>query len=156
MTMPDPFGNPASGFDKITDYVGEAMIVTARQHVTGLVTEYTPKGETSDAVDADLVILFKDGTVKEIPMARIFQGGLIGQFRRTMGQMIIGRLGKVDGKKKDTFLWVFQPATEEDRALGMAYWTKKAAGQFANPAPAQNPAPAAAPQPAMAGTDPFA
>ncbi|MFI7042640.1 hypothetical protein ACIBI0_38685 [Microbispora rosea] len=150
--MTDPFSNPVSGFDRIQDYAEFAMIVTPRQYVTGLTTQHSREPGDTDAVDVDLVVLYPNGTVKEIPMTRVFPRGLVGQFRRQIGQMVIGRLTKAPTKKAGQDAWVFTPATDADKALGMAYWTKKAAGQLQTPAPA--------PQPASAGAapaaDPFA
>jgi hypothetical protein len=159
MSMPDPFSNPQSGFDKVQDYAEFAMIITPRDYLTGLTTQHSKSPGDTDAVEADVVILYPDGTVKEIPLARIFPGGLIGQLRRSMGQMVIGRLGKQDTPKGQA--WVLNQATEGDRALGVAYLQAKAQGKLKTPAPTAT-APTATAQPAMAvaGTapkvDPFA
>lgn len=151
--MTDPFSDPQSGFDRIQDYAEYALIVTPREYRTGLTTVNSKSPGDTDAVDADVVVLYPDGTAKEIPLMRIFPMGLVGQFRRSMGQMVIGRLGKVPSKKGHD-AWVFNKATDADRALGVAYLQAKANGQLKAPAPQAQMA-GAAPAGAPA-TDPFA
>lgn len=145
--MTDPFSDPTSGFDRIQDYADYAMIVTPREYRTGLTTVNSKAPGDTDAVDADVVVLYPDGTVKELTMLRIFPRGLVGQFRRSMGQMVIGRLGKVPSKKGHE-AWVFKPATPEDRALGVKYLEAKANNALKTPASATS---GSAPS-----TDPFA
>lgn len=156
MTTPnDPFSTPSTGFEKLQDYKDQAMIVTPRQRIDGLVTQHCKPGETTSAVDADAVILYPNGTVKELSGVRVFSLGLVAQFSRQMGQMILGRitLGK---STKGNDVWIMSPATDADKALGMTYWTRKASGQFQAPAATPAPAPQPATVPAGASADPFA
>jgi hypothetical protein len=152
MAMPDPFSNPQSGFDRIQDYAEYALIISPKDYLTGLTTKHSKAPGDASAVEADVVVLYPDGTVKEIPLARIFPGGLVGQLRRSMGQMVIGRLGKQTTPKGEA--WVLNEATEKDRALGVAYLEAKAQGKLKTPAPAEKEkASVAAGAPS---TDPFA
>lgn len=148
----DPFANPASGFDRIQDHADKALIITAREYLTGLTTTHSKTPGDAEAVEADIVVLEADGTYKELPLVRIYQGGLIGQLRRTMGQMIIGRLTKGPSKKGE-FAWVIANATDADRALGVAYLQAKANRTMQNPTPA--PTAQATPASVPAGADPF-
>lgn len=147
--MQDPFSDPQSGFDRIQDYADFALIVSPKEYLTGLTTVNSKAPGDTDAVDADVVVLYPDGTVKEIPLLRVFPRGLVGQFRRSIGQMVIGRLGKVPSKKGHD-AWVFKPASPEDRALGVKYLEAKANGQLKTPAPTASGAGSAP------ATDPFA
>jgi hypothetical protein len=152
--MPDPFSNPQSGFDKIQDYAEFALIVTPKGYVSGLTTKHSKSPGDTDAVDADVVVLYPDGAVKEIPMSRVFPGGLVSQLRRSMGQMVIGRLGKQDTPKGEA--WVLNQASEEDRALGVAYLEAKAQGKLKTPAPTATAQPAMAAAGTAPQVDPFA
>jgi len=149
MTTPnDPFSTPSTGFEKLQDYKDHAMIVTPRQRVDGITTQH---GATS-AVDVDAVILYPDGTVKELSGVRVFSLGLVAQFTRQMGQMVLGRI-TMGKSTKGNDVWIMSAGTDADKTLAMAYWTKKVSGQISTPAPStQTAVPAGAAQ----ATDPFA
>jgi hypothetical protein len=151
--MQDPFNDPASGFERIQDYAEFPMIVTPRNYVTGLTTKHSKTPGDTDAVDVDVVVLHADGTFKEIPMLRVFPNGLVSQFRRSIGQMVIGRLNKVPTPKGEA--WNMATATAEDKALGIRYLEAKNAAKLKTPAPTQTPAMATAGAPAH-GVDPLA
>ncbi|MEV0151564.1 MULTISPECIES: hypothetical protein [unclassified Nonomuraea] len=155
MSMPDPFSNPQSGFVKLQDYADHALIVTPRQIVHGITTSKSKSPGDTSAADVDAVVLYADGTVKELPNLRVFGKGLVAQFGRSIGQMVIGRIS-MEKSTNGNDVWIMGNATDEDRALGIAYLTAKANGQLKT-------APAAQPQMAGAAAggsapkvDPFA
>lgn len=160
MTTPDPFSDAPSGFDRIQDYYGDALIVTPRQYLTGLTTRHSKETGDTEAVDCDLVVLKADGSWKELPLIRVYPHGLVSQFRRTIGQMVIGHLGKVETPRGEA--WVMDKATDAERALGIRYLQAKEAAKLKAPAAVGqfvpgSPAPALVPAGAVpANEDPFA
>lgn len=151
MGMPDPFSNPQSGFVKIQDFKNEALIITPREIVRGITTSKSKTPGDTTVIDVDAVVLFADGTVKELPNLRVFGKGLVAQLGRSLGQMVIGRISMQQSANGND-VWIMGQANDDDRALGIAYLTAKANGQLKMAAsPEMATAAAGAPK-----TDPFA
>ncbi|HEU4754286.1 MAG TPA: hypothetical protein VFU47_14345, partial [Armatimonadota bacterium] len=90
MTTPnDPFVTPSSGFEDLRNYKEHAMIVTPLRIVSGLTTKKSKEPGDTTAADVNAVILYPDGTVKELTNVRVFGKGLVGQFSRAINQMVL-------------------------------------------------------------------
>ena len=156
----DPFGDPPTGFTKVTDFANQVLIVKPLRRVDGLTTQLSKAPGDTSAVDADIVVLYPDGRWEEHTNVRIFQKALIAQLTQSIGRMVIGRLTKAPTGRGEA--WVLAKVGDQERALGRRYLDAKANQALQNPA--QNQATAGHVQAnapvvtaaAAAGVDPLA
>lgn len=139
----DPFSGPTGDFDRIQDQLGRLLLITPTDHLVDLITQYTKKGETSDAIEADVVALDGEDGPEEFDDMRIFQGPLIMSLKKAakfnkaypagdpktgFPKMILGRLARGEdktgqltpnlyGTAADKRPWILTAPTEEDRVL---------------------------------------
>lgn len=150
----DPFDIARSGFDQIVDHYGQLLLITPTEHVFGLKTAYsTPEKPTTDAIDADVVVLTGDEAQTEYTGMRIFQGPLIMSLKRAAKfnekypsgdpqtgrpKMILGRLDRGEDKTgkltealyftaADKRAWILVPPSEDDKKLAREFLAKKPA-----------------------------
>jgi hypothetical protein len=154
----DPFSS-ASSFDKISDHFGRLLLITPVEHVFGIKTEYsTPEKPTTDAIDAEVVVLDGPDAGTGFESMRIFQGPIISTLKRAAKfndanpggdpatgrpKMILGRLGRGEdktgkltpnlyGTAADKRPWILLAPAEADKQLARDYLAK-APAEPANP-----------------------
>ena len=122
-----PFNDPGSGGDRIdwNALDGALLLFDVKALEEGIVTAF---GDRS-AVRADVSVL--DGTHKgeRFAEALVFPLKLIGQLRTSVGEMVLGRLGKGAAKPGQNPPWQLAAATDADKATGeryLAYAAQKA------------------------------
>lgn len=146
----DPFAS-ASGFDRISDQFDRLLLITPIEHVFGIKTEFsTPEKPTTDAIDAEVVVLDGPNAPEEFESMRIFQGPLVATLKRAAKfndsnpagdpktgrpKMILGRLGRGEDKTgklaenlyntaADKRAWILTPPSEADKQLARDYLAK--------------------------------
>lgn len=102
---------------------------------TQIPTSYGP----SDAVRATVVILDGPQAGREHEGALLFPTVLRSQLAAKIGQKVLGRLGKGEGKAGQSPPWLLSDPSQADIELATRYVQSRASGQFA--APASNAAP---------------
>lgn len=137
---------PAGGTGDVIDqqsHVGDLLVVTVHEHITGMVTKATKPGETTEAVKADVYVIAPDATVSaEYHDTLLFGRVLCGQLKRSVGRTVVGILAlgeKETGKHAPYVLNEAPPAAE---AAAVKAMTSKPAPPQEQPQ--QQPAPAAA------------
>lgn len=156
-----PFGEPSGG-DRLNprDIVGQLLIVRPMEYKTGIVTQYTPPGETSDAIACDVVNMDeKDdyGAAGHVYRNVLwFQSKLIQGLRPCVGQLLLGRIGRGAGTPGRTAPFIFESASQDQVAVGRAQtWLATHPEFAASPVPtAQSPVAPIAPVTAPPGPGP--
>ena len=147
----DPFETARSGFNQISDHYGQLLLITPLEHVFDLKTVHSTKDKpTTDAIDADVVVLTGDDAPQEFSSMRIFQGPLIMTLKRAAKfnsqypagdpntgrpKMILGRLSRGEDKSgtltenlyftaADKRAWILLPPSEEDKQTARDYLAK--------------------------------
>ena len=122
-----PFNDPGSGGDRIdwSALDGALLLFDVKALEEGIVTAF---GDRS-AVRADVSVL--DGAHKgeRFAEALVFPLKLIGQLRTSVGEMVLGRLGKGAAKPGQNPPWQLATATDADKQIGeryLAYAAQKA------------------------------
>ena len=113
------FKDPSAGGDRLVynDLEDALLLITVKGQEHGIETSFGP----ADPVRADVAVL--DGAQKGevFADALIFPKLLISQLRGSVGEMVIGRLGKGNAKPGQSAPWTLAAATEADKAIGERY-----------------------------------
>jgi hypothetical protein len=113
------FKDPGSGGDKLPldELEGALLLVDVHEHDPEFETTFGRTG----MVRADVAVL--DGTHKADVYADtlIFPKVLQGQLRGSIGEQVLGRLGKGKAKPGQSAPWQLSPASAEDRAVAERY-----------------------------------
>ena len=161
----DPFANSdpftsAGNFEPIIPLYGRLLLVTPTEHVFGIKTQFaTDEKPTTDAIDAEVIVLDDPDGVRKIDTMRFFQGPLIGTLkaaakfnsanpagdpRTGQPKMILGRLGKGEDKTKrltealyftdaDKRAWIFTPPSDADKQTARDYLNNVPKAEPPNP-----------------------
>lgn len=136
----DPFSGPQNDFIKITDpeNVGEVLWITP--------TRFLEKIDTSngraDAVDADVMVLTKEGKPldppRELKGVRVFGKWLVPSIKRNIGgKPVVGVVFKDESKKVKgkNAPWVLRDPSADEKKIALAYYeTLKSQSPFEAPA----------------------
>lgn len=114
-----PFNDPGVGGDRI-DYEavnGALLLFTVHAVEDGITTTFGEK----TAVRCDVAVL--DGPLKGevFDNALVFPLVLLGQLKGSVGEMVIGRLGKGTAKPGQKPPWTLTAANPSDREVGERY-----------------------------------
>lgn len=118
----DPFAmpsGPGSG-DKITDYIGELLLVKPEELIEGLSTSIG----VSDAIRVDVAVLSGDamGTTSEGML--VFQTALMRDLKKVLNgpsPYLLGRLGKGVAKQGKSAPFIFNQPDEEEMELARQF-----------------------------------
>ena len=128
-----PFKDPSSGGDKLPldDLNGSLLIFSVHELMGEIETTFGP----STPIRADVAVL--DGALKGTVYedALIFPRVLIGSLRGSIGEMVIGRLGKGRAQPGKNPAWVLDAATDADKQVGERYLAHVAAQAVADEEP---------------------
>ena len=128
-----PFNDPGSGGDRIdwSALDGALLLFDVKALEEGIVTAF---GDRS-AVRADVSVL--DGVHKgeRFAEALVFPLKLIGQLRTSVGEMVLGRLGKGAAKPGQNPPWQLAAATDADKVTGERYLAYAAQRELETEAP---------------------
>lgn len=122
MTSPFKSAKPSTGI-VWEDVKGRLVLVSPLAVETDIVTQH---GET-DAIRADVVVLDGDEPGEEYADTLIFPKKLQGQLRRSIGGMVLGRVGQGAKEKGKNAPWIFETPTPADEKTAMDYLAKKGA-----------------------------
>jgi hypothetical protein len=110
-----PFNDPGS-LDKLPldDLLDALLMLDVHEQMEEIPTTFGP----ASPIRADVFVL--DGAHKgdQYVDALIFPRVLIGQLRGSVGQKVLGRLGKGQAKAGQSAPWKLDVATAADRAVG--------------------------------------
>jgi len=115
------FNEPSSGdfldFDELN---GSLLLFTVLEEQKGINTTFGAK----DAIIADVVVLDGDqaGTMYEDSM--VFPLVLRAQLKRSIGEMVLGRLTTGTAKPGQKAPWTLTAATDADKAVATAFVEK--------------------------------
>ncbi len=127
------FKDPTTGGDKLPldDLNGSLLLISVHEQMSEMDTVHGP----STPIRADVAVL--DGTHKgeTYTDALIFPRVLIGNLRGSIGDMVIGRLGKGRAQPGKNPAWVLEAATDADKAIGEKYLAHVAAQAVADEEP---------------------
>lgn len=118
----DPFAMPAgpgSG-EKITDFMGELVLVKPVEYLTDLATSIG----TADAIRVDTVVLTGERQGDLIENMLVFQTALMRDLKRIMegsSPFLLGKLGKGQAKAGKSAPYIFEQPTEDDITLARQY-----------------------------------
>lgn len=146
----DPFSS-AGAFEPINPLFGRLLLITPIEHVFGIKTQFaTEEKPTSDAIDAEVVILDGSEAGREIESMRFFQGPLIATLKNAAKfnsanpggdpqtgrpKMILGRMDRGEDKTKkltealyftaaDKRAWILTAPSEADKQTARDYLAK--------------------------------
>lgn len=146
-----PFSEPSAiGGDRLNprDIVGQLIIVRPMEYKTGIITQFTLPGTTSDAIACDVVNMDeKDDYAQAGKVYRNvlwFQSKLIQNLRPCIGQLLLGRIGRGAGTPGRTAPYIFESASQDQVAVGRAQSWLATHPEFAA-APVPTPQPPVAP-----------
>lgn len=111
-------------------------VVAIEPHIP---TVHTQPGEKSPAIRADIYVL--DGTLagKEFVDSLVFPKILQSQLRRSVGQRILGRLGKGEKQPGKNPPWTLREATSGDYAAADRWVASRKNVTGATPPPSDEP-----------------
>jgi len=114
-----PFKDPSAGGDKLplAELEGSLLLFDVVKQADEMMTSFGP----ASPIVAHIVAL--DGPMKgqRFDDALVFPRKLQGQLRSSIGEMVIGRLGKGTAKAGQSPPWELTAATEADKATGEKY-----------------------------------
>lgn len=114
---------PSAGGIDYDPLKGKLLVIEPLVLETGIKTTYTKPGEAgSDAMRADVYVLTGANTHDEFLDTLIFPRVLIGQLKRSIGEVVVGRLGQGEAKPGQSAPWVLAEATEQDLAKARAFY----------------------------------
>jgi hypothetical protein len=113
------FRDPSAGGDKLPldDLLGALLLIDVREQMPEMQTSFGP----ATPIRADVAVL--DGVRKGATFddALIFPRKLQGQLRGSIGEKVIGRLGRGVAKAGQSPPWELSAATEADKVVGEKY-----------------------------------
>ena len=116
--MPN-FKDPSAGGDKLplAELEGSLLLFDVVKQADEMMTSFGP----ASPIVAHIVAL--DGAMKgqRFDDALVFPRKLQGQLRSSIGEMVIGRLGKGTAKAGQSPPWELTAATDADKAIGERY-----------------------------------
>lgn len=122
------FRDPQSGGDKLPldDLKGSLLLFSVHEQMAEMQTSFG----VATPIRADVAVL--DGARKGETFvdALIFPRVLQGNLRGSIGEMVIGRLGKGTAKAGQSAPWILEAASDADKQVGekyLAYAEAKAA-----------------------------
>lgn len=126
-------GASSSGGEGIdwNDYLGKLTLVEPLGHEHDIKTKH---GE-SDAIRANVYVLLGPGKVEEFEDVLIFQRKMIGQLKRRIGSIVVGRIGQGENVKGNP-PWLFEEANETDIGRATAFWNSHTIGSATTDKPA--------------------
>lgn len=131
--MSETLNNPAppgAGMS-LDDHVGALVLID----VLGIETKINTSFGEADAVRADVYVIDGAGSPKEYIDTLIFPRVLQGQLKRSMGQKVIGRIGKGVAKPGQSPPWILTDASAADIQAGEAFLARSASASVQSPAP---------------------
>lgn len=124
--MTDPFDSPGGGGNvDWADHLGKLLLIWP----VGKEEVETKNFGKKEAIRADMVVL--GGENEELPDILIFPLFMLGQLRRKMGKIVLGRLGKdedeVDSKGRvlKQGAWKLIDPTDADKDTARSYLAKR-------------------------------
>jgi len=115
------FRDPTTGGDKLPldELKGSLLLFSVHEQMAEMQTSFG----AATPIRADVAVL--DGARKgeAFTDALIFPRVLQGNLRGSIGEMVIGRLGKGTAKAGQSAPWVLEAATDADKAVGERYLT---------------------------------
>lgn len=119
----DPFASPSgpgSG-EKITDYVGELLLVTPEELIENMETSIG----TADAVRCNMAVLTGESAGHICEGILVFQTALRRDLIRILdspnASMLLGRLGKGEAKKGKSAPYIFEQPTDEEKVTARQF-----------------------------------
>jgi hypothetical protein len=113
------FKDPSSGGDKfpLEDLKGALLLISVHELVPEMQTSFGP----ATPIRADVAVL--DGARKgEVFTDALLFGKLLqAALRGSVGEMVIGRLGRGIAKAGQSAPWILEAATDADKAVGERY-----------------------------------
>ncbi|MFE3449645.1 hypothetical protein ACFXJ8_11985 [Nonomuraea sp. NPDC059194] len=149
------FAQPSAASDfRAKDHVGHLLLIYVRDLRKDIVTAYG----TSDAIQADVVVLTSPEGPRVETSVLFFQKPLIGSLQASIGKdPVLARLGQGVAKPGQSAPYILNPFNEADAAFA-TQWLQSVGGNpfqtapvVQQPAPAPVPVPAAAPIPQAPG-----
>ena len=120
-----------------SDLKGHLLLFNVLSHEPHVPTQFTPPGELSPAMRADVTVIDGPMAGTKFNDALIFPKKLQAQLRSRVGKMVLGRLGLGQAKAGQNAPWTLDPATPEDRAKAQAVLGSRGSPQ-AQAAPVQH------------------
>jgi hypothetical protein len=100
---------------------GLLLLITALEALDHVPTSMTAPGEKSPAVRADVVILDGPRAGTKLENTLVFPKVFRAQLSRSIGKMVLGRLGQGQAKASQSPPWVLNPPTEAEKATADQY-----------------------------------
>lgn len=122
--MSETLNNPAppgAGMS-LEEHLGALVLID----VLGVETDITTQYGKADAVRANVAVIDGAGAGSEYPDTLIFPRVLQGQLKRSMGQKVIGRIGKGVAKPGQSAPWILTDASADDIKAGEAFLARSA------------------------------
>ena len=110
-----PFNDPGS-LDKLPldELLGALLLIDVHEQIDEIQTAFG----TASPISADVYVLDGPHKADAYVDALIFPRVLIGQLRGSIGQKVLGRLGKGAAKAGQSAPWRLETASAADRAIG--------------------------------------
>lgn len=127
------FNDPGTGGDRIdwSALDGALLLFEVKAVEEGIVTAF---GDRS-AVRADITTLDGEHKGETYHDALVFPLKLIGQLKGSVGEMVLGRLGKGTAKAGQNPPWQLAAASDADRQIGERYLAYAAQQRIEEEAP---------------------
>lgn len=109
------------GLPQFADYVGKLFVIEPLGFETDI---HTANGDR-DAVRANVFVLLGPDKTDEFIETLIFPLVLIGQLRREVGSVVVGRLTQGDAKKGQNPPWKLADPTPKDMEKAAKFWTAR-------------------------------
>jgi hypothetical protein len=127
------FKDPSVGGDRLDldELKGSLLLFSVHEQMPEMQTSFG----TSTPIRADLAVLDGEHKGRTYTDTLIFPKVLQGNLRGSIGEMVIGRLGKGQAKAGQSAPWILEAATDADKQVGERYLAHVAAQVAASEEP---------------------
>lgn len=121
-----PYNDPSSSTSvPFADLDGALLLFTVHEETGEIQTTFGP----STAIRADVAVLDGPDKGATYPDALVFPRKLQSQLRRSIGEMVLGRLGKGAGKPGQNPPYELRASSDADKAIADRYLAYRAEQQ---------------------------
>jgi len=114
-----PFKDPSAGGDKLplNELEGSLLLFDVVKQADEMQTSFGP----ATPIVANIAVLDGPRKGERFDDALVFPRKLQGQLRGSIGEMVLGRLGKGTAKAGQSAPWQLEAATDAEKATGEKY-----------------------------------
>lgn len=112
-----------SGGSKVPweDFLGKLVVVEPLEHEHDIKTDYG----ITDAVRANVYVLLGPDRTEEFEDTLIFQRYIIGQIKRKIGKVVVGRVAQGEAKKNQDPPWQIAEPAGADLDKAAKFWASR-------------------------------